>query len=455
MSWYSRCSRCGGPFNGRNCRQCTNVWRSVRRWCTLSTILETGVDIILKKDCVCFALQEMKIYPLMLLIRTFSMILQTFSPTLHNPSTSHTRVSYVGTILNMVMIVHHGYRLSMSKNLATIKSLRRFNFIYDDDDDYEESTIPLNEIDSQIPPSIAITPVLLIEDPEDSLTTEDKDLHTIPKKEADEFIKSSVEDLVPIPTKSKDTSDSKCDLPFCDNCVTLSNPLFDSNDDFTSSDDETLSDEDVQDENVKIYSNPLFEFNDEYIYSNVNPLFDELLGDIKDSYVSNLDEPDLLVTPLFNSNEDECFNPGDDIELLLHRDLSTPKMSVASILEGFTNEPPLGENDDLFDLESKKNKWKKILYDALVDDLMTEDKVFDPRIHEKKFSPTYVRLPFKDRHYLFFTYVIRTFLPYFTYPVDSSFILSSGSEDTIFDLGIFSFFFRAGSISLELNFHIL
>nr|GEX40411.1 hypothetical protein [Tanacetum cinerariifolium] len=96
----------------------------------------------------------------------------------------------------------------------------------------------------------------------------------------------------------------------------------------------------------------------------------------------------------------------DDIELLLHHDPSTPKMSVASILEGFTNEPPLEENDDLFNLESKENEWKKILYDAPIDDLMTEDKVFDPGIHEKKISPTYVTLPFKDRHYLSLTYVI-------------------------------------------------
>ncbi|GJX08562.1 hypothetical protein Tco_0196494 [Tanacetum coccineum] len=110
-------------------------------------------------------------------------------------------------------------------------------------------------------------------------------------------------------------------------------------------------------------------------------------------------------------------------------------ISVVSILEGFTDEPPVEENDDLFDLESKGNEWKKILYDALIDDLMTEDKVFDPGIHETIFSPTYVSLPFKDRHYLFFTYVIRIFLPYFTYPVDSSLLLSYGSEDTIFDHG--------------------
>ncbi|GKG30326.1 hypothetical protein Tco_0420224, partial [Tanacetum coccineum] len=86
-----------------------------------------------------------------------------------------------------------------------------------------------------------------------------------------------------------------------------------------------------------------------------------------DSYVSNLDEPTLLVTPFSDFNEDEYFDPGgdvDEIKFILRRDPSTPKMSVVSILEGFTDEPPLEENDDLFDLESKENEWKKILYDA-------------------------------------------------------------------------------------------
>ncbi|GKA42432.1 hypothetical protein Tco_0735092 [Tanacetum coccineum] len=73
---------------------------------------------------------------------------------------------------------------------------RRFNFIYDDD---EDSTILLNEIISQIPPSIVITPVLLTMEPEDSLNMGDKHLSTIPEKESDEVIKSSVEDLAPIP----------------------------------------------------------------------------------------------------------------------------------------------------------------------------------------------------------------------------------------------------------------
>ncbi|GKD41002.1 hypothetical protein Tco_1261209 [Tanacetum coccineum] len=163
---------------------------------------------------------------------------------------------------------------------------RHFNSFYDDDD-YEESTIPLNEIVSQIPSSIAITPILPTLEPEDSLIMGDENLSTIPEKESDEFIKSSVEDLVLIPSEYEDTSGSDSD------------------------NDESLSDEDVPKDNVKIYSNSLFEFDDEYISSDVTPLFDEVLEDIesKDSYVSNFDESGLLVTPLSDADEDECFDP--------------------------------------------------------------------------------------------------------------------------------------------------
>ncbi|GKC91431.1 reverse transcriptase domain-containing protein [Tanacetum coccineum] len=79
--------------------------------------------------------------------------------------------------------------------------------------------------------SIAITPVLPTMEPKDSLIMGDEDLCTIPENESEKFIKSSVEDLVPIPRESEDTSDNECYLPFF---VTFSNPLFDFNDDFTS-----------------------------------------------------------------------------------------------------------------------------------------------------------------------------------------------------------------------------
>ncbi|GJR49796.1 hypothetical protein Tco_1400317 [Tanacetum coccineum] len=211
-------------------------------------------------DFVSFALQGLKIHSFMIQIRILSMIIQTFSTTLHSPSTRHTHVATVS--------IHP-------------EPSRRFNFIYDDDDDDEERTIPLNEIISQLPSSIAITPVLPTKEPKDSLVMGDEDLSTIPKKESDEFIKSSVEDLVPILSESEDTfdSDSECDLPFCDNSVTFSNPLFDA-----------------------MYNIPL------------------------DSYVSNFDEPALLVTPLSDANEDKCFDPGgdiDEIDAFLDTDVST------------------------------------------------------------------------------------------------------------------------------------
>ncbi|GKA23924.1 hypothetical protein Tco_0709957 [Tanacetum coccineum] len=196
-----------------------------------------------------------------------------------------------------------------------------------------ESTIPLNKT-PQISLVNAITHDLPTEEPEYSLIMGNEELSTNPEKESDEFIKSSVEDRIPIPRESEDTSDSDSEsvLPSSDDfspifeekSMTFSNPLFDSND-FTSSDNESLSDEDVP-EDVKIYSNPLFKFDDEYISSDINPLFDEVLEDIEceDSYDSNHDELVLLVTPLSDANEDECFNPGgviDEIYVFLDMDI--------------------------------------------------------------------------------------------------------------------------------------
>ncbi|GJS51854.1 reverse transcriptase domain-containing protein [Tanacetum coccineum] len=182
-------------------------------------------------------------------------------------------------------------------------------------------------------------------EPKDSLIMGDEHLSTF-----------SAEEIVPIPRESEDTSrsDSKNVLPSCDDFSSINFPRNDS----------------------VTFFNPLFEFDVNFISSDINPLFDEVLEDIKcnDSYNSNLDESTFLVTPLSDSNKDECLAPGDDIEFLLHHDPSTPMKSVASILEGFIDEQPFEENDDLFDLECKTNDWKRILYDAPID----EAECFDP-----------------------------------------------------------------------------
>ncbi|GJZ52327.1 ribonuclease H-like domain-containing protein [Tanacetum coccineum] len=79
----------------------------------------------------------------------------------------------------------------------------------------------------------AITPVLPTRKSEDSLIMGDEHLDTIPEKESDELIKSSVENLVPIQSESEDFFDngSDCDVPECNETfptfTTFSNPLFD------------------------------------------------------------------------------------------------------------------------------------------------------------------------------------------------------------------------------------
>nr|GFD14486.1 hypothetical protein [Tanacetum cinerariifolium] len=69
--------------------------------------------------------------------------------------------------------------------------------------------------------TIAVTPSLSIEEPDNSLSMGDEHLYTIPAIESDEFIKSSTENLIPIPSKSEGIPDHMCDVPFHDNSPPL------------------------------------------------------------------------------------------------------------------------------------------------------------------------------------------------------------------------------------------
>ncbi|GJU40286.1 hypothetical protein Tco_1193243 [Tanacetum coccineum] len=110
--------------------------------------------------------------------------------------------------------------------------------VYCDDDDDEDYTI-------------AITPVLSTEEPVNSLNMGDEHLDTIPATESDEFIKSSVEILIPIPSESAGVP-KVCDVPVHDNSPPLdiskdqSEDFSDSNVDSTSTDEDSFSSNDVE-----------------------------------------------------------------------------------------------------------------------------------------------------------------------------------------------------------------
>nr|GEY33537.1 hypothetical protein [Tanacetum cinerariifolium] len=67
--------------------------------------------------------------------------------------------------------------------------------------------------------NIAVTPDFLITD---SLIMKNEHLDTILETKLDEFIKSSVENLVPIPRESEDffEDECECDVPDCDDSQT-------------------------------------------------------------------------------------------------------------------------------------------------------------------------------------------------------------------------------------------
>ncbi|GJZ26089.1 hypothetical protein Tco_0570342, partial [Tanacetum coccineum] len=117
--------------------------------------------------------------------------------------------------------------------LLILQNRNRPAFCYDDDDDDDEEY------------NFTITPVLPTKEPDNSLVMGDEHLSTILKTKLDKLIKSSVENLVLIPSESEGIFDSECDVPDCDdsqttNFSTFSNPLFD---DSTSSDDESSHEE--------------------------------------------------------------------------------------------------------------------------------------------------------------------------------------------------------------------
>nr|GEU96587.1 hypothetical protein [Tanacetum cinerariifolium] len=256
----------------------------------------------------------------------------------------------------MVMNVRNESRLSMSQNRATIKAL----------------VIMVIHMTHQV-----------------LFKNGDEHLNTISETKSDEFIKSSVENLVPNPSESE--GDSECDVPACDDFTTFSNLLFDADDDFSSSDNKSFSDEDIS---KKIYSNPLF---DEEIISmkidphhfNIDSLLDEFTGELilLKSIPSRIDEVDC--EEFISENSDaaiESFSPSpipveDSNSLMKEIDLSlTPDDSM----------PPGIEDDDY---ESERDM-------LILEELLSNDSLSFPENEHLPTQPTFASNQEKSPHLL-------------------------------------------------------
>ncbi|GKE53247.1 hypothetical protein Tco_1488403 [Tanacetum coccineum] len=207
----------------------------------------------------------------------------------------------------------------------------------------------------------AITPDFLITN---SLSMGDEHLSTISETESEELIKSSVENLVPTLSESEDLSKDLSDIESeCNDFTTVSNPLFDADNDFSSSDDKSFFDKDVPKENFKFFSNPLFDeeiistkidphhFNEEsdLIESLLNrdtliissPMFDSLLEDFSGELV----HIDLIPPGIFKAD----FDPEEEIRLV--EELFDSLMEEIDLFLTLDDSMPPGIKNDDYDSE--------------------------------------------------------------------------------------------------------
>nr|GEY72919.1 hypothetical protein [Tanacetum cinerariifolium] len=154
----------------------------------------------------------------------------------------------------------------------------------DDDEDY----------------AIAVTPSLSTEELDNSLSMGDKHFDTVLKTESDEFIKSSVESLVPIPSESEGFPDNMCDVPFHDNSPPLDvlkdqfEDFSDSNDEYTSIDEDSFSIDNIE----YVEASPL---NSELVSSEVMEIVISEVGGIDDDILLTIKD-DILHEKLLNIN---------------------------------------------------------------------------------------------------------------------------------------------------------
>ncbi|GKA71163.1 hypothetical protein Tco_0777302 [Tanacetum coccineum] len=320
----------------------------------------------------------------------------------------------------------------MSKLLEDVRNINDelFEFInssswnrptfYNDDDEYTIIYMKHKEI----------TPDLPIEEPDNSLSMGDEHLNTIPETE-----KSSVENLVPIPSEFKGISEDICDMPSCDNnhfnaeCG-LINSLLSRDILIASPKIDFLPEEFVEDE---ILREKLLNVNlliDKIESLNLTPSIPFVLEYPSSSPIAVVDS-DFLIEEV-----DTFLVPKDSIPPGIESDFNLEGDIIFS--NDLHNDDPIPEYERFtFDIEPDATVINNF-------DKLNEDECFDPRGGEINVSQNV-----KDDDS--FAFIIQTFLPYLTYPVDSPLLLSTRSEDTILTP---TSPLRAGGISSGWNFYV-
>nr|GEV07659.1 hypothetical protein [Tanacetum cinerariifolium] len=365
-----------------------------------------------------------------------------------------------------------------------IESLQNFRIIH------KSSTSLKNS--SQISPIHAVAPILSTKVPEYSPSMRYEHPNTTLKTESDEIIKSGVEELVPILSENEVTSEDKreCDMPVCENspiCNNNSKIFSDSNnDDDISSDDDDF--EDIEYVEASLPGLEIISLEEENVVHQEEEEID--LEDISQIQDVVLREKLLSINRLIANIESLNDNPTPDC--VLNSSVSIPtfeefdnslsdnflpefktfcdhteetRSEEADLFLALDNSIPLGIENFAYDSEGDIHFLEALLIDDSIPFPVNESSEFDfdnpsfPRPHleppDADFEPdSEEEIPvvmndndeleclnprdeFENDDYFPFMFVIRIFMPYLICSKVFYFLLSTKSEDTIFDPGIF------------------
>ncbi|GKE05182.1 hypothetical protein Tco_1397200 [Tanacetum coccineum] len=242
----------------------------------------------------------------------------------------------------------------------------------------------------------------------------DEHLSTISETESDKVIKSSVKDLVPIPSESEGISNDTCDVPFYDNSPPLDvlNDHFkifsDFNDDCTSSDDNSFEDIDYKSDTSLSYSdNSLTKF------ETFSDHTEETSNGSTTTHADNsLPEYDLF---LFEIEPDQ----GELTSIVMEDSLGEPRVHVPNVLP---IHPTLMLDSDFIPSDDSFGSDLEVSFPS-----GTRNKIFDPGIFFEVQSKRFLS---RDTFSISFIRnllcpVIETLLPF-----------SSENEDKVFNPGI-------------------
>nr|GFB31157.1 hypothetical protein [Tanacetum cinerariifolium] len=300
-----------------------------------------------------------------------------------------------------------------------------------------------------------------------------------------EVIKSSVEDLVPIPSESEGIPDTMCDVHLVNNSTPLEAKdhleiVLNSNDDISSSDDDSLHEEnieyveaspydyelvsleaaeivileveEIEDKNLreKLLNVYLLIANIKALKDNPTQSFELLTKSSSTSLNSLLEETNTFHNSL-PEFENFYFDLGEissgsttthsDISLSDYEAFSFINNPIKEISSGSTtthSDISLSEYDSfIFDFAHiiSPSEYDRFYFWNLPDpgELMF---VLNSGIHENLPSATSVNLPIEDDYSPLLVYVVWIFVVYLTYPVIPPYLHPFENEDTIFDPGI-------------------